>query len=134
MWVKVSKDDLGRNAVFLPLEIRATPSLGPTKHHHRIRGAADLRVAFDWIPEQITGDKHIRAILEARFQVFLYHHNPAELLGVLGHGLPVAFGVVDCLFCWKLADGDHTLIPSLMCINLLQIIPDFASACSETII
>src|SRR5436190_19747753 len=67
----------------------------PAKNDHRVRRGAVLSAASDRVQEQVAGDEDLGVVAEERFQPALDGHDPAELLGVVGDGLAVTFGIDD---------------------------------------
>ena len=64
-----------------------------TEYHHGVRRGADVRLALDRIPQQITGDEYIGPIRKQRRQAPLNHHDVLELPGVVRHGLAIALRI-----------------------------------------
>ena len=61
-WGEDFKHYLGRNIIFPPLLIRTPITLGSAKYDHCIGCNANGIAAFNWVPQQISGDKDIRIV------------------------------------------------------------------------
>ena len=86
-------DYLRGDVTLAPLLVRSAFTLGPTKHDHHVGSLTSTGLTLHWIPEQIPGNKDIGLLTEDRVESTLDRHDPAELPGVIGHRLAIAFRI-----------------------------------------